>query len=211
MLHHAFGEVNGKQGRMGPCHRRHGRDHASDGARGARARRRNRNRSRRARSDRRGRPRCGRHPRQWHGHPREIRRLRRQSETAVYAAGAGRRAGAGIPRTDRALAQRLRHVPDERRAERPALLHRAARRRRPSHRRHHPRAEPRLHGPRLAGCARPRLEPRTGRGGADPVDAGRFARAGRASMSRACSASMSRRNCRTAHRGTIIARRSPIS
>ena len=142
-----------QEGRLGPRHRRHGRDHAGDGARGARARRRDRNRSRRARSDRRGRPRRRRHPRQWRDHPREIRRLRRQSEIAVYAAGAVGRAGAGIPRAHRALAQRLRHLPHERRAERPALLHRAARRRRPSHRRHHPRAEPRLHGPRLAGRA----------------------------------------------------------
>ena len=28
MLHHAFGEVNGKKRRLGPRHRRHGRDHA---------------------------------------------------------------------------------------------------------------------------------------------------------------------------------------
>ena len=31
LLHHAFGEVNGKQRRLGPRHRRHGRDHAGDG------------------------------------------------------------------------------------------------------------------------------------------------------------------------------------
>ena len=49
-------------------------------------------------------------------------------------------AGAGIPRSHHALAQRLRHLPDERGAERPALVHGAARRRRSSHRRHHPRA-----------------------------------------------------------------------
>ena len=47
---------------------------------------------------------------------------------------------AGISRPHQELAQRLRHVPDERRAERPALVHGAAGRRRSSHRRHHPRA-----------------------------------------------------------------------
>ena len=40
LLHHVFGEVNGKRGRVGPRHRRHGRDHAGDGGGGARARRR---------------------------------------------------------------------------------------------------------------------------------------------------------------------------
>ena len=47
---------------------------------------------------------------------------------------------------------------------------------RSSHRRHHHRAQPRLHGPRLAGRARPRLEPRAGGRGADPLDARRHAR-----------------------------------
>ena len=84
------------------------------------------------------------------------------------------RAGAGIPRAHRALAQRLRHLPDECRAQRPALVHRAARRRRSSHRRHHPGAQPRLHGPRLAGRARAWLEPRAGGRGADPLDARRL-------------------------------------
>jgi phytoene dehydrogenase-like protein len=50
-----------------------------------------------------------------------------------------------------------------------------ARRRRSSDRRHHPGAEPGLHGPRLAGRPRARLEPRAGRGGADPLDARRHA------------------------------------
>ncbi len=31
MLHHAFGEVNGRKGVLGPRHRRHGRDHPGDG------------------------------------------------------------------------------------------------------------------------------------------------------------------------------------
>ena len=64
MLHHAFGEVNGKKGVWG---------HAIGGmgaitqamARGARAWRRDRHRRRRARGDRRARPRRRRRPRQW--------------------------------------------------------------------------------------------------------------------------------------------------
>ena len=35
LLHHVFGEVNGKRGQWGHAHRRHGRDHAGDGARSA--------------------------------------------------------------------------------------------------------------------------------------------------------------------------------
>ena len=40
LLHHVFGEVNGKRGQWGHAHRRHGRDHAGDGGgmRGARRR-----------------------------------------------------------------------------------------------------------------------------------------------------------------------------
>ena len=211
MLHHAFGEVNGKKGVWGhaiggmgaitQAMARAARGHGVEIETGRR----------RARGDRRARPRRRRHPRQWRDHPRQIRRLQRQPETAVYAAVAGRCAADGIPRSHQELAQRLRHLPDERGAERPALVHGAARRRRSSHRRHHHRAEPRLHGPRLAGRARARLEPRAGGRGADPLDARRHARARRASMSRACSASTSRRNCPTANHGTTIARRSPIS
>ena len=33
LLHHVFGEVNGKQGALGPCDRRHGRDHRDHGRR----------------------------------------------------------------------------------------------------------------------------------------------------------------------------------
>ena len=91
-----------QEGRVGPRHRRHGRDHAGDGARGARPWRRDRTRCRRARSDRGRRPRGWRHPRQWRDRAREIRRLRRQSEIAVHAPRAIRRAGAGIPRSHHA-------------------------------------------------------------------------------------------------------------
>ena len=38
LLHHVFGEVNGKRGQWGHAHRRHGRDHAGDGDANATAR-----------------------------------------------------------------------------------------------------------------------------------------------------------------------------
>ena len=41
LLHHVFGEVNGKRGQWGHALRRHGRDHAGDGAEALGARRRN--------------------------------------------------------------------------------------------------------------------------------------------------------------------------
>ena len=53
LLHHCFGEVNGKKGVMGPRDRRHGGDHASDGEGGRRARRRHPRRRCRARGHRR--------------------------------------------------------------------------------------------------------------------------------------------------------------
>ena len=48
LLHHVFGEVNGKRGPVGPCARRDGRDHAGDGGgmRGARRRAAHRRRGR---------------------------------------------------------------------------------------------------------------------------------------------------------------------
>ena len=39
LLHHCFGEVNGKAGPLGPCHRRHGAHQRADGRGGACARR----------------------------------------------------------------------------------------------------------------------------------------------------------------------------
>ena len=87
-----------QEGRLGPRHRRHGRDHAGDGDGGARPWRRDRNRCRRARGDRGARPRGRRHPRQWQNDSRQICRLRRQSKTAVYAAGAGGGAAGGLSR-----------------------------------------------------------------------------------------------------------------
>ena len=72
-------------------------------------------------------------------------------------------------------------------------------------------AEPRLHGPRLAGRPRPRLEPRAGGRGADPLDAGRHAvpagPACRQPVLPARRAAIARRH----DRGTTIARKSPTS
>ena len=60
MLHHAFGEVNGKKGVWGHAIGGMGAITQAMAQRGARARRRDRDRCRRARSDRRRRPRRGR-------------------------------------------------------------------------------------------------------------------------------------------------------
>ena len=102
MLHHAFGEVNGKKGvwghaiggmgaitqAMARAARGHGAEIELDaGVREVIVE---------------ARPRGWRHPRQWRDHPREICRVRRQSEIAVHAAGAVGRAGAGISRSHHA-------------------------------------------------------------------------------------------------------------
>ncbi len=201
-----------QEGRLGPCHRRHGRDHAGHGARRARPWRRDRAGGRRPRGDRRARPRGRRHPRQWRDRsapdtspPASIRncctrgfcrpmRCRREFLARIK----NWRNGSGTFRINVALSALPSFT---------ALPGRG----RSSHRRHHHRAQPRLYGPRLAGRARPWLEPRAGGRGADPLDAGRDARARRASMSRACSASTSRRNYPTDDHGTTTARKSPIS
>ena len=90
MLHHAFGEVNGKKGVWGHAIGGMGAITQAMARAAARPWRRDRARRRRARGDRRARPRRRRRPRQWRDHPRPICRLQRQSETAVYPAGAGR-------------------------------------------------------------------------------------------------------------------------
>ncbi len=118
---------------------------------------------------------------------------------------------AGFPRPHPPLEERLRHLPHERGAGPPALLHGVAGRRRSPLLRHHPGAEPRLYGPRVSRCAGAGLEPEADRRDADPLDARRHARARRTSTSRACSASTSRRSCPTENPGTTIATRSPIS
>ena len=84
-------------------------------------------------------------------HPRARRRLQRQSEAALRAARSRTARCRRLPRAHEALEMRLRHLPHECRAVGIAELHRPARPRdgRPPHRRHHPRAVARLYGPRL--------------------------------------------------------------
>ena len=79
----------------------------------------------------------------------------------------------GLPRADRPLPLRLRHLPDERGAVGAAALHLPAGAGRPSDRRHHHRPDARLHGARLRRRARCRLVARADRRDADPLDAGR--------------------------------------
>ena len=119
MLHHAFGEVNGKKGvwghaiggmgaitqAMAAAARGHGAEIELEA--GVREVIVERDRA------------VGVDPRQWRNHPRQIRRLQRQPETAVYPAAAGRCAAGAVPRPHPELAQRLRHLPDERRAGSP--------------------------------------------------------------------------------------------
>src|SRR6266481_5223129 len=164
-----------QKGRLGSRHRRHGRDHAGDGACGPRPWRRHRDRCRRPRSDRRARPRGGRDPRQWRNRQGQICRLQRQSEIALHAAVARGCIAIGLPRSHQELAQRLRHLPDECRAECPALVHGAAGHGRSSLSRHHHRPEPWLYGSRLAGRPNPRLEPRARDRGPDPLNPRRHA------------------------------------
>jgi phytoene dehydrogenase-like protein len=85
-----------------------------------------------------------------------------------------RGSGAGIPRAHHPLAQRLRHLPDQCGAEHSALVQGAAGRRRPSHGGNHPGAQSCLHGSCLAGRPHPWLEPRAGGRIADPLNARRF-------------------------------------
>ena len=115
MLHHAFGEVNGKKGVWGH-HRRHGRDHPGDGDCRPGARCGNRNECKRAR-DRCRRKACSRcRARRWTDHPRKICRGERRPKTALYAAVARRCAARHLSHPHQELAQRLRDVPDKRSA-----------------------------------------------------------------------------------------------
>ena len=127
------------------------------------------------------------------------------------AADRSRGAAADFRRADREVALRLRHVPHERGAVRAAGLHLPAgpRPRRASHRRHHHGAEPRLHGAGLFRCAHARLVARADRRDGDLVDARRHARAAGAACREPV---LPARRAGTAGRlvvGRRIARRSP--
>ena len=197
MLHHAFGEVNGKKGVWGHAiggmgaitqamaarPRAHGAEIEID--------------RRRARGDRRARPRRRRHPRQRRDHPRQICRLQRQSETACIRGWCRRmrlpaafldrirnwRNGSGTFRMNVAL---IAHCPRSPRC-RASGDHLTA---------------GIIIGPSLGYMDRAWQDARTHGWSrepvdraADPLDARRHAGARRGSMSPACSASMSRRNC----------------
>ena len=117
-----------QEGRLGPRHRRHGRDHAGDGEGGRRARRARSTPARRSSEVivERGRATGvvladGTQDQGARG------RRQRQSEIPVRATGAARRACRASSRADGALEGRLRHVPHERRALRAAELLRPAR------------------------------------------------------------------------------------
>ena len=83
--------------------------------------------------------------------PQRRRCRQRQSEAPLYLHGPERRPRPGLPAPHAALALRLRHIPDECRALPTAELFGAAGKRRGGspHRGHHHGAEPRLHGSRL--------------------------------------------------------------
>ena len=142
LLHHWFGEVNGKKGVWGHAIGGMGAiSEAMANAAGA-ARRAHRHRRGGQGGHCRARPRRRRRARRRHADQGARRGGERQSEIPVrdnwcraMRAGLRRRA-------DAALEGRLRHVPHERRARRAAGLRRPARRRRSSHLRHHPGAEP---------------------------------------------------------------------
>ena len=82
-------------------------------------------------------------------------------------------------RTHEKVEDRLRHLPHEPGAGETAGFFRAPRTGRPSHRGHHHGAEPVLHGPGLSRLRPPRLEPGADRRDADPVEPRRHARAAR--------------------------------
>ncbi len=127
LLHHVFGEVNGKRGVVGPRDRRHGRDHAGDGERRRRAWRAHRCARGGARSHRRARPRHRRRAGGWHADPRARGHRQRRSAAPVPDLGAAatrsRRDGGAHENVE----GRLRHLPHERRAVEAAGFFRAAR------------------------------------------------------------------------------------
>ncbi len=117
-----------------------------------------------------------------------------------------------LSRPHRLVAECVRRVPHESRARRTAelLLPAGPRSGRASRRRHRDRAEPRLYGARMDGRAPVRLVQtrRLSRCSFLPCSTTRLRRRG--GMSPRCSASMWRRSCRTDVPGTNRAKRSPI-
>ena len=178
LLHHAFGEVNGKKrvwghaiGGMGAITQAMARAAAAHGVEietDAPVREVLIEKGRVCRRGARGRAR----------RPRRRGRRQRQSQAPLYGDGAERRArcrtfcaacarwrcGSGTFRMNVALSRlpSFTALPGQRAGG-------------SSHRRHHPGAEPRLHGSRLRRCAPARLEPRADHRDAHPLDPGRYA------------------------------------
>ena len=180
LLHHVLRRGERQERRMGPRHRRHGRDHPGHGQGLRRQGRHNHHRFRGAR----GAGRQG--PRRRRGHRKRAKPSARAmvvsnlnpkllfqklvDPAALPADFRERiehyRGGSGTFRMNVALSEA-------------AALHVPAGGRRSPDRRHHHRADARLYGPRL--CRRPRLRLVEGadRRDADPLDAGRQPRAAR--------------------------------
>ena len=215
LLHHVFGEVNGKRGQwghalggMGAITQAMARECA---ARGVDAPHRRRRRAR----DRRGRPRRGRRARR----AARSSRARASSPTSIRSCCSSSWSRPStcrrrFPRAHRRLSLRLGHVPHERRAVRVAGFHRAARDERAaaSRQRHHHRAVARLHGARVLRRAHARLVARADRRDADSLGRRRLARAAghaRREPVLPARASGSRATCARDARGTTRATRSP--
>ena len=155
LLHHRVRRGERQEGRLGPCHRRHGRDHPGHGQGLRRARRGDPHRRAGARSDRRE----GAAPSAWPARMASLSARRtvvsnlnpkllfqQLVDPALLPADfreriARYRMGSGTFRMNVALS-------------RTAALHLPAGSRRSPDRRHHHRAQPGLYGPRLSRCAR---------------------------------------------------------
>ena len=201
LLHHVFGEVNGRKGAWGHAIGGMGAITQAMARPASRARRRH---PRRTAPVREVLVEHGRAVGRRHRGRREAIRgaavISNLNPKLLYRQTARRRsAAAGLRRAHRALALRLGHLSHERRAVRTAATFTClpGSAGRSPHRGHHHGAR-RLSYMDRAYCRRPRarLVERADRRDADPVDAGRRAWRRRASMWPACSASTSRRSCR---------------
>ena len=155
LLHHVFGEVNGKPGVWGHAVGGMGAITQAMAARSAPARRASRNR--RAGETHRD-PRHDRHRHRARGRTRHRgQHVRGECRTQAALSEIARRCRPArrVPRAHRATARGLGDVPHERRAFRIAEIHRrtAQRRRRASRFRNHSRAFARLHGSRVRRSA----------------------------------------------------------
>ncbi len=211
LLHHAFGEVNGKKGIWGhaiggmgaitQAMAKAAREHGADIETGAEVREVVIERDRATGRGAKRRPRGA----------RPCRRGQCEPEAVLRQHGRARRFARGVRRPHAALQVRLRHLPHECRAVCVAELHGAAGRHRAGspHRRHHSCAQHGLYGPRLSRRPHAWLEPRTHCRDADPLDARRQPGAARRPCREPVLPTCRRRNCPTAHPGTITASASP--